>query len=957
MKNGDKLYGWGVTDVSDVPEVGGVIYIMEHEKSGARLCYLDREDACKTFAIIFGTVPTDDTGVFHILEHSVLCGSKKFPLKEPFTDLLKSSLNTFLNALTYNDKTAYPVSSRNDKDFYNLVDVYMDAVLNPNAVKCENIFRQEGWRYEVQEDGALDYNGVVYSEMRGAYSSPEELADATIAKLLYPGGTYSYDSGGDPTAITSLEYRDFCRAHEKFYRPDNSYIFLDGKPKLHEILPLLDSYLSNYERGDFSLDITLGDDVNTEPLEVEYEIEEGEDEANKTRLYLAYRTGECTDQIRASALSVLADAIADSNEAPFKKAILSSGLCDNVYFSTNTGLKWNSLVVEFRGVKDGREEELLEHYRSTVCNMVKEGIDRALIRASIDLSEFRAREADYGSYPKGIIYMSAVTDGWFYGIHPREMLSYEVTYTRLRELANGDYYTQLLSEVTSSACATLTLRPSKTLAQKRSEEQKEELAAILDRMSENDRAMLREFSREFEVWQSRTDTEEALASLPTLTRDDLDPTPHETPTLVSKCEGTQVIAHPIETGGITYTEMYFDASDTPPEDIPILALMWLVYSNLDTHLGSANDFRRRAKSELGNIVMSNHACKNGDDARFYMLLQFSSLDSKQRSALELAEEYLFGITLDNPEAIRRKITQILAAFSDRMTGSGHSAAIMRTAARYSSYEAIKEYAIGYEFYRGIKKYKNASDSELSALIAKMKELHERIFVKKRLTVAITGKENPEYAKACVSMVKKDGTPSAPSSVQPLPRRSEGFAVPSQVSYATMGTNLTGHGVRTGAWSTLTTILNFVILWDEVRVKGGAYGTGFLSRQNSGTVGMYSFRDPSPARTLSVYRTVVDRLRDFLADEPDLTRYVIGTVGTLDEVTSPAGDGASATALYLAGKSHNDVARDRQEAIGASCSDLLSAAELLERALVDATVTVVGAREALKELELDEILEL
>ncbi len=957
MKKNDLLYGWRVTDVSEVPEVGGVINIMEHETSGARLCYLDREDACKTFAIIFGTVPTDDTGVFHILEHSVLCGSEKFPLKEPFTDLLKSSLNTFLNALTYNDKTAYPVSSRNDKDFYNLVDVYMDAVLNPVALKCENVFRQEGWRYEMGDGDELSYNGVVYSEMRGAYSSPEELADATLAKLLYPGGTYSYDSGGAPSAIPTLTYDGFVSAHNKFYRPDNSYIFLDGKPKLDEILPLLDSYLAGYTRGEFSLDITLGDDVITEREVREYEIDAEEDAADKTRLYLAYRSGEGTDLVRMSALSVIADAIADSNEAPFKKAILESGLCDNVYFSANQGLKWNSLVVEFRGVKDGCTEQLISHYEKVLAELIKGGIDPSLIRASIDLSEFKAREADYGSYPKGIVYMSAITDGWFYGIHPKEILSYEPMYKELRELALGDYYTELLREITSSARATLILTPSKTLAEERSRAQRKELLAVYEKMTESERSALAAFCEEFDIWQSRTDSPEALATLPTLSKDDLGDMPKETPTELGEHLGAELIAHPIVTGGITYTEMYFDASDTPTEDIPVLTLMGLVYSNLDTPLGTANDFRRRAKSELGNITLTNHASKRGTDARLYMLLQFSSLDSKRESALTLAEEYLLGAILDNPEALKRKLAQLTAALSDRMTGSGHSTAIMRTAARYSSYEAIKEYTVGYEFYRAIKKYRSATDGEVLELIEKMKTLRERILTRKRLTVSVTGKDGLEYARECAQMIKSEGEPSRPSAIKPLPRRNEGIAVPAQVSYAALGTNLTGHGTRTGAWSTLATILNFGILWDEVRVRGGAYGTGFLSRQNSGTVAMYSYRDPSPARTLGIYRGVAERVREFLRDEPDLTRYIIGTVGGMDEVITPAQDGAAATALYLAGKTHADVIRDRKEAIGAECSDLLAAATLLDAALADATSTVVGPREMLSELGLDEILEL
>lgn len=959
MKINDIVYGWLVTDATPVDEISAILHILEHKKSGARLCYLERDDACKTFAVTFPTIPTDDTGVFHILEHSVLCGSRKFPLKEPFTELLKGSLNTFLNAMTYNDKTAYPVSSRNDKDFYNLVDVYMDAVFHPTAVACENIFRQEGWRYELTDDGRLEYNGVVYSEMRGAYSSVDELADHHLARLVFPNGTYSYDSGGHPDAIPTLTYEGFCAAHKKFYRPENAYMFLDGRPDLDDILPLLNSYLDEYERGEFRAEITEGDCIITDPLTVEYEIEAGEDETDKTRVYLAYRAGECTDTVRAAALSAITDALADSNEAPLKKKILSSGLCDNVYVYAPTGNKWNTLNIEFRGVKDGREEDLIHHFDSVIEETLNGGIDKSLIAASVDLAEFRAREADYGSYPKGIVYLSAVTEAWLYGMHPSELLRYEPIYAALRERLKNDYYTSLFGEVLGGARATLIMHPSKTLASKRAAALAEKLDTHLGLMSECEREQLKGAIEQFNLWQAAPDTAEALATLPSLTVADLGDMPKEIPTNVDKYRGATIISHPIATNGITYAQIYFDATDTAPEDISPLVFMGFLYSNLDTLRGSANDFRRRSKSDLGSITLTYHATESANEPKLYALLQFSCLDTKRESAIRLAQEYLYETVLENRDATRRMLTQLAATLSDSITGAGHSYAVTRCAARYSRLEALKEHIVGYEFYRWVKRYTSASDSLIDGLIEKMRTLRDKIMTRPRTTAAATSKEDGGFLHRCVDMIKSGDGVSKPSLIEVMPKKNEGIAVPSQVSYAALGSNLYAAGYRyhTGAWSTLATLLNYQILWEEVRVKGGAYGTGFISRANSGTTAFYSYRDPNPSCALDVFRTAKERIQKTLKASTDLTKFIIGTVGMLDEVTTPAADGNTATVLYLAKKTHDDVLRARQEVISADSKTLSDLADMLDKITSIATVTVVGPREKLAEMGLDEILDI
>ena len=958
MKIKDIIHGFCVTDASRIPALDAEMYLFEHTGCGAKLCFLHRKDASRTFSITFGTPPTDDTGVFHILEHSVLCGSDKFPTKEPFTELLKGSLNTFLNAMTYSDRTAYPVASRNDKDFYNLVDVYMDAVLHPKAVTDERIFRQEGWRHEIDESGAPAYNGVVYSEMKGVYSSADSIAAYHNARLLFPDGTYSYDSGGHPDAITSLTYEGFCAAHEKHYHPSGAYMFLDGEPNLDEILPLLDSYLKEYDRRDVELKIERGGDITTEPLYESYEIDEGESEEDKTRLYLTYVAGDYSDLVAQNALTALTGAIADTNEAPLKKAILSAGLCDNLYIYTSPGCKWSTLNVEFRDVKDGCEDRLIAHFDSCVRDLLAEGIDPALITAAIDRMEFKTREADFGSSPKGIIYLSAINDVWLYGMHPKAILDYEESFRALREAAGAGYPERLFEKILSSPRATLILKPSRTLGEERAAESEARLLSSIGEATEERLAELARGTEEFRIWQSTPDSDEALATIPTLTIDDLGDDPIETPTIVNNYSDSTLIDHPIATNGITYIDMLFDASDTAKEDIPLLALMSLTYPNLDTKMGSASYFRTRAKSTLGAISMSTAPIKRGEETKLYLTVRYSCLDSRRADALELAREYLYDTLLENTAAVRRAITQYSTVYADMITENGHAVATMRAAARHSGLEAMKEYTGGYELYRWLKTAKGYTDAELVGLTQRMSELRERIFVRERLVLSLTGATDVEYSRAIVDMTAH-GTASGKSELGLLPECREGIAIPSQVSYAAVSGNLynTRDGRYNGAWSTLSNLLDFEILWEEVRVKGGAYGVGFTARSNSGTVFMFSYRDPNPRRTLEVFRDTPTLIRERLAEGYDLTSLIIGTVGSLDPVTTPAMDGSAATILYLSDKSHADVVRNRRECIATTREKLIELSHTLDEVMEDATVVVVGPRDALEELGLDEILEI
>ena len=958
MKINEKLSGFILNESRDIDSIGATMHLFEHESTGAKLCYLEREDESRTFAISFRTPPTDDTGVFHILEHSVLCGSEKFPVKEPFTELLKGSLNTFLNAITYSDRTAYPVSSRSDKDFYNLVDVYMDAVFNPEAVKDERIFRQEGWRYEVGEDGEIGYNGVVYSEMKGVYSSADAIADYHNARLLFPGGTYSYDSGGHPSAIPELEYSDFVAAHERYYHPSGAYIFLDGEVKLDEIFPLLDSYLSVYERREMRAEVVRGGEVITEPLHERYEIDPGESGEDKTRVCLNYITAGYDDKLAGITLSALTDALADSNEAPLKKAILSANLCDNVYIYNSPAGMWGTLCVEFKGVRDGKTEELIAHFDACCCEMLGGGIDRALLSASCDRLEFKTREADFGSTPKGIVYLSAISDMWLYGAHPADALDHDKGFKALRDAIATDYPEKLLSSILGGPRSTLILTPSATLAEERERELNERIASYTSTLNDAQKAELRERSLLFTEWQERDDTPEALATIPTLTLADIGDEEANVTTIVSKYGVSQLLEHDISTNGIAYTQMCFDASDLDEEEIFAASVMFMLYPNLDTKTGSASDFRRRSKSTLGGIDVLITPIKKGDEVRLYIALSYSCLDTKRMEAAELGREYLLDSILENRAALRRTLVQKKALYSDIITDSGHSIAATRAAASFSVMDALKEYSQGYEFYKRLKRAATATDAELDALIAKMARIRERVFTKARLTAAVTGKPDSEAVRAFIDTLP-DGEPTQPTEIRTMPVQRVGIAIPSQVSYAVSAAGLacSEQDKNDGAWNVLSTILDFEVLWEEIRVKGGAYGCGFTQKPNSGVAVLYSYRDPSPEKSLNAFSEIGSLLSERLADSLDLEKLIIGTIGSCEPIKTPSTTGSRESVLFLSGKTHEDVIKRRRDCIATTKERLLELSEILGTTIKIPSSCIVGPREELLKLGLDEILEI
>lgn len=954
MEKYKSIHGFKLERVAECPDVGARFVEYVYERTGTPLYYLDRTDANMTFAIGFRTVPTDDTGVYHIIEHSVLCGSDKFPVKDPFTELLKGSITTFLNAFTYGEKTVYPFSTKNKRAFMDLLDVYMDAVLFPNATKNPCIFMQEGHRLEYDADGRLTRNGVVYNEMLGAYSSPDELMGYYEGQVAFPGGCYCHDSGGNPSAIPTLTYEKFCDTHRRLYHPSNALICLDGEVELERVLERLDSILSSFDMGECYPDIPEGEAIITEPLVKDYPVASAEECKDKTRISIIKRLGGKPPREVCTAVALVTELLSESNNSPLKRRVLDSGLCSNFTLSISVGIPYPTLTARFTDVRDGCEEELISVYKRALEDSLAEGLDKIALEAAINSAEFTLREADFGSYPRGIVYMQSIFEDAMYGFDAAKGLEYTELFGFLREKIDTPYYIDTFKAILATDEATVILHPSATLEAEQARLEKEALDRLEASLTDAEREKIRKDSAALSEWQGREDSDEALATIPELSLSDLTDAPEETPTEIYDEDGVRVISHPIESGGITYAELYFDVSDLTATELSALSLLPLCISDLDTLSHSANDLRQLIKATLGSISIKITPIKSPEGIRIYLNLSISVLDRCKSYVADIMREYLYE-RIFGDEPVELKMRQSLSLGREYLAADGSKIALSRGAAQLEPLEAVKEIATGIEALLYTKRQLD-TDTPATEPIAVFRKVIG-LLSRGRLTVGITGAEDRAFVRELISAIAPGGERPEVSQLTPLPKRTEGIVVSSPVSYAALVGNIRAAGEEyDGAMMTLATILDFEILWNEIRVKGGAYGAGFVCRANSGTTACYSYRDPTPERSVGVFATVTDTVRELLASGVNLTKFIIGTIGSTDSITTPRMDGTAATVRHLSGKSYADLLRIRQQAIDTTPERLLSVCDIIDKATAHSTVAVTGPKDKLEAMGLDALIE-
>ena len=942
MKLNDRLYGFKVVRCSRVDELMADVYELEHEKSGARLLMLDREDTNMSFAISFATPPLGDTGVCHIIEHSVLCGSYKYPLRDPFAELLKGSLNTFLNAMTYEDKTVYPVSSRCERDFLNLVDVYLDAVLRPALLENKYIFMQEGWHYEY--DGtSLTRSGVVYNEMKGAYSSPDDVAVQELSRALFANTPYECDSGGDPDAIPSLTYEALVDFYKKYYHPSNAKIFLDGSICIDKVLPLIDEHLSRYERTDISVVYEKSPETVTERT-VRYEISESEDAPDRVRVLFGYVFSDCFDEVECLKTTIITDYLCSTNASVLKRELLGGGLCRDVAMYTNK-TREQTVVIEVRDTEECKIPEIRTVIDECINKIITEGFDKSVAHAALDYIEFKLRERDYGSFPKGIGFALSTLGAWLYGEEPERALRYESTLSAVRdEIERGGLERSLARMIPNNKHkSTLIMLPDKTLGEERVRRECAELEKILSSMSEDELNAVKADEAGLKKWQSTTESDEALASLPTLSIDDIPKKAERVPIEVCEIDGARVIYHDVNTEGIVYTSLYFDASDVEPKDLYKLTILSAALTNLDTESYDALSLQSAIKSCLGSFYASC-ATTSIEPARTYLRVSASALVSKKDKISHLLGEVLMRSKLDNVKELDNLIAQAKSSHEDSVLSSGHSVALERTEAYTTSRGAISEYTSGHEAYLNIKEiYKN--EEKLSALANELVELCKKLICKKRLTLSVTGDRDGALAQKIVSIFP-EGDVGNPVRIEPFGKRREFFLSPTKVAYAVLG-SITEPDFKTlGALRVARSILSYEYLWTEVRVSGGAYGAGFVPRRD-GYVGFYSYRDPSPIRSLGAFAKSADYLRRLVDSGEDLTKFIIGAMGEYDVLTTPRSAAAARSWNYISGITDEMLDLERGGILSADGDALRTVADMIDSVSGDDSYCIVGGKEHLE----------
>ena len=954
MEPGSIIHHFRITRVRELKELGARLWEMEHEGCGAQLVWLDRPDENKCFSIAFKTVPEDDTGVFHILEHSVLCGSDKYPVKEPFVELLKSSVQTFLNALTFPDKTVYPVSSRNDKDFLNLVDIYLDAVLHPAIYHKPEIFRQEGWRYEFGPDGAPLYQGVVFNEMKGSMANPMSILYQELGSVLLPDTCYRFNSGGDPEHIPDLSYEQFIAMHRKYYHPANARISLVGGVDLDAVLARIDSFLAPYARQAADFPIPLQAPVGAVRRERPYEIGPEEPENERAIVGGAVTVGRFDEQKKIFAAKVLADYLAGDNEAPLKRAILDAALGQEVLVMAEGGLQQSMFAWVVMNTAADKESAIRRTVRETVDRILAGGFDRERLSACVNRFAFDRRDREGHGWPRSLDEAISMLDSWLYGGDPAEPLLLDETLEALKAEIDGNYYTELLRGLFPADAAELLLRPSKTLGEERRAKEAARVAAAGAAWTEEEKALRHTEAERLAAWQQTPDSPEALATIPMLQLSDLAEKPEPLPFTVEIVGETPVLRHALSSD-IVYARLHFNASDLTLEELPALSLLAQTLGKQGTEQHSAAALQTRVKQVFGRLAFAAQALPGRDGLKAKVLLSVNAafLQENRAEALALLEEILCRTAFADP--IAELIKQGALADQMALVGAGHRYAFRRAAAQVSAVGAAREAFSGYTRAQWLKAHSQDGEEELAALRSQLKALAKRIFTRERLVLSLSDNAGEAADWAAVA-APGEGAP-AEADYPTLPKKSEGIAIPADVGFAAMASHARLHGRGySGSIPALANVLNFEYLWSEVRVQGGAYGCGFAGVPE-GELDFYSYRDPQPGRSLGVFKAAADFLRAHVGETDDLTRYILGAVTELDPLRDAEGKMAAAERLWFRGGSQAELDQSYAELLHTTGANLLNLAGMLEELAADDFVCVVGGEKQLEACgeQLEEIL--
>ena len=938
-------------------------FFLRHKKSGAKILLMENDDENKVFFVGFRTPPEDSTGLPHILEHSVLCGSKNFPLKDPFVELVKGSLNTFLNAMTYPDKTVYPIASCNDKDFQNLMHVYMDAVFYPNIYERPEIFRQEGWSYQLEsEEDALTYNGVVYNEMKGAFSSPEGLLDRMIVNSLFPDTCYANESGGDPECIPELTYEQFLDFHRKYYHPSNSYIYLYGNMDMQEKLNWLDEmYLSAFDAIDIDSTIQL-----QKPFEYMKEMEETysitSSEPVEDNTYLSYNKVIETSLNRELylAFEVLDYALLSAPGAPLKKALVDAGIGKDIMGSYDNGIYQPIFSIVAKNANVSQKEEFITVIEDTIREIVKNGIDQKSVEAGIHYHEFRYREADFGSFPKGLEYGLQIFDSWLYDENaPFLHMEAIETYDFLKKQIGTRYFEELLQKyiLDNMHGSIVIVKPERGRTARLDKELDEKLAKHKASLSQEQIAELVEATHGLVEYQESEEKLEDLEKIPVLMRSDISreiaPIQNEEVLM----DGTMVVFHEIDTNGIGYADLLFDLSGVPVEELPYVGVLQAVLGLVDTARYDYGELFNEINMYTGGIATSIEIYPDvtkvrEKEFRATFEMKAKALYDKLPVAFDMMREILTTSKLDDEKRLKEILAMAKSRLQMRFQSAGHVTAASRALSYASPISKFKDLTSGIGYYEVVKDLEEHFEEEKSNLIAMLYKLAKQIFRADNMMISFTGGKDALHGlESQVVKVKAElfaESVEEKACVIHCEKKNEGFKTSSKVQYVARGGNFIDAGFEyTGAFQILRVIMGYEYLWQNVRVKGGAYGCmSNFSRLGDGY--FTSYRDPNLEKTIEIYEGVPEYLRQFTVSERDMTKYIIGTMSGLDRPMTPAGKGDRSMNLYMNRVSEEMIREERSQILDAQQEDICALADIVESVLKCNQLCVIGSEEKVEE---------
>lgn len=957
-----ELGSYEILESRQVPDLNSYGFLLRHKKTGARLALLSNDDNNKVFYIGFRTPPEDSTGVAHIIEHTVLCGSRNFPVKDPFIELAKGSLNTFLNAMTYPDKTVYPVASCNDKDFQNLMHVYLDAVFYPNIYQEKKIFMQEGWHYDLADlEDDLTINGVVYNEMKGAFSSPDDVLEREVLNSLFPDTAYGTESGGDPEAIPDLTYEAFLDFHKKYYHPSNSYIYLYGDMDMAEKLEFIDKeYLSRFDALAVDSKIRIQEGFAA-PKEIRKEYSIMEEESEKNNTYLAYNAvvGDNLDKKLYIAFQVLDYALCSAPGAPLKEALIRQGIGKEIYSTYDNGVMQPYFSIVAKGAEEGQKEEFVRVIEEVLKEQAETGIDRKALKAGLNYFEFKYRESDFGSYPKGLILGLQALDSWLYD-DKKPFLHVEAneTFGVLKEEAESGYYEDLIRRylLDNAHKSILVLAPSKGMTARKDAALQKKLQEWKESLGREELEEIIRQTKALEEYQEEPNSKEALARIPLLKREDIkkEAEPyineeHET------ADGTLVLEHDIYTNGIAYLRFMFDIGQIPAELFPYIGVLKNVLGMVDTENYAYGDLYHETNIKTGGIsIVANTYIDSRNLSEYKVMLEIKAktLYENIGEAFRLVEEIALRSRFEDKKRLYDVIAELQSRMQATMMSAGHSLAAVRALSYISPTAAVAEQISGIPQYRLLEKLSERFEEEKEDLEGKMTALVHSIFRPENFMLDYTGeKKGAQGIDALVRSFKEKlfTVPVEKKAYRPeLSKKNEGYLTSAQVQYVCRAGNFIHKGLSyTGALKVLKVMMGYDYLWNRVRVKGGAYGC-MCSFGKSGDSYFVSYRDPNLEKTVDVYEKAAEYIEGFEADERTMTQFVIGAVSDMDVPMTPAAKGLYSLTGYMTKLPFASVQKERDELLGATAEAIRGLAGHIRAFMEEDCLCVVGSEEKLKE---------